>query len=111
MSKGIFGSLFDFNRDGKMSSFERAAEIGFLHHLMESEKKESQASSSSYGSFFSGSSVSVDDEDDDHEDRSLDLMITGLDEVELSLMDEDERHAALEDAGLDPYDFDYLDDF
>ena len=31
MSRGIFGGLFDFNGDGKMSAFESAAELQFLH--------------------------------------------------------------------------------
>lgn len=105
MGKGIFGGLFDFNHDGKMSSFEKAAELGFLHHIMESDKKEAAPHASGYGgSLFSSS------DDDDHEDLSLDLMVAGLGEVELSLMDEDSRRAALEDAGLDPDDFSYLDD-
>lgn len=104
MGKGIFGGLFDFNRDGKMSSFEKAAEIGFLHHIMESEKKDVESRTPSFGgSVFSSS-------DDDHEDQSLDLMVAGLDEFELSLMDDDSRRTALEDAGLDPDQFGYLED-
>ena len=35
---------------------------------------------------------------------------SGLDEVELSFMDEDSRRTALEGAGLDPDDFGYLED-
>ena len=105
MGKGIFGGLFDFNRDGKMSSFERAAEIGFLHHIMESEKKDAATHTPSYGgSIFSSTA------DEDHDDLSLDLMGAGLDEFELSLMDDDARRTALEGAGLDPDDFGYLED-
>ena len=105
MGKGIFGGLFDFNHDGKMSSFEKAAEIGFLHHIMESEKKDAASHTPSFG----GSGFSSSD-DDDHEDQSLDLMVAGLDEFELSLMDDDSRRTALEDAGLDPDQFAYLED-
>lgn len=105
MGKGIFGGLFDFNRDGKMSSFERAAEIGFLHHIMESEKKETASHTPSFGG-----SVFTSSDNDDHDDQSLDLMVAGLDEFELSLMDEDSRRTALEDAGLDPDNFGYLED-
>ena len=105
MSKGIFGGLFDFNHDGKMSSFEKAAELGFLHHIMEADKKEAASHASGYGgSLFSSS------DDDDHEDLSLNLMLAGLDEFDLSLMDEDSRRTALEGAGLDPDDFGYLED-
>ena len=48
--------------------------------------------------------------DEDHDDLSLDLMVAGLDEFELSLMDDDARRTALEGAGLDPDDFGYLED-
>lgn len=40
MSKGIFGSMFDFNNDGKMSIAERAAEFNFLHQLIDEDEKE-----------------------------------------------------------------------
>lgn len=34
MGFGIFGSMFDFNRDGEMDVFERAAEFGFFHEVV-----------------------------------------------------------------------------
>lgn len=36
----LFGNLFDFNNDGKLDSFEKAAEFGLLMHIIESEKKD-----------------------------------------------------------------------
>lgn len=36
---GIFGDLFDFNRDGKLDAFEQAAEFSFLNELMDEEEK------------------------------------------------------------------------
>ena len=51
---GIFGNLFDLNHDGKMDSFEKAAELGFLAHITESEEEESEEDD--YG---------FDDEDED----------------------------------------------
>lgn len=39
------------------------------------------------------------------EDKTDDLLAADLDRDELSWMDADERRTALEDAGLDPYDF------
>jgi hypothetical protein len=39
MTKGIFGSMFDFNRDGEMNVFERAAEFAFLSDLLSEEEK------------------------------------------------------------------------
>ena len=37
---GIFGNLFDLNRDGKLDAFEQAAELGFLAHIMEEDSYE-----------------------------------------------------------------------
>ena len=95
MSKGIFGSMFDFNRDGHMGCFERAAEFAFVNHLMaESEKAET-----------------VDDVDSEEygldEYQALELELEGLDLDELSLMDDWERREMLENAGLDPDDYDF----
>ena len=53
---------------------------------------------------------SVDDDEDDDEDDDdddLDLYLAGLDRFDLEMMDEDERREALEDAGLDPGDYDF----
>jgi len=80
MTKGIFGSMFDFNRDGEMSIFERAAEFAFLNDLLTEEEKAEKIS---------------------------ELESEGLDLDELSLMDDWERREALEDAGLDPDDYDF----
>ena len=89
---GIFGFLeddfgydrtFDFDRDGKMDYFERSEALEF---------------------YTSSNSV---DEDDEEEDMELELEIAGLDRWELEEMDEDARREALEDAGLDPDDFDF----
>lgn len=35
--KGIFSGLFDFNGDGKMDTFEKAAEFSFLMNILEEE--------------------------------------------------------------------------
>ena len=73
---GMFGDLFDFDGDGKLDSFEKAAEFGMFMDMVEScEQNEIESA--------------------------------GLDVDELSLMDDDERAEALEDAGLDPDDFDF----
>ena len=37
MSKGLFGGMFDFNRDGKLDGLERAAEFAFLNSMFEEE--------------------------------------------------------------------------
>lgn len=73
---GIFGSLFDFNGDGKMDVFERAAEFAFLDEITK-------------------------------EDQRNEFEMSGLDADELEFMDADERREILEDAGLDPDDYDF----
>ena len=36
---GIFGNLFDFNGDGKMDTFEKAAEFSAFMQMIEAEQK------------------------------------------------------------------------
>lgn len=83
---GLFGNMFDFNRDGKLDGFERAADFCAFNEMM---KKDD----------------STDFLDDDNDDYELEL--AGLDPEELEFMDEDERRAVLEEAGLNPDDFDF----
>lgn len=49
----------------------------------------------------------VDDDSEEEDDLEFGLAIAGLDRDELEAMDEDERREALEDAGLDPDDYDF----
>ena len=79
MGGGIFGSLFDFNRDGKLDALERGMEFMAFRQIM---------------------GGSTGDEMDA-------LEAAGLSYEELLLMDEDERREVLEAAGLDPDDFDF----
>ena len=76
--KGIFGNLFDLNHDGKMSSLESAMELNFLDEMLR-----------------------VDDE----VKSKLELSVLDLDELEF--MDADERRKTLQDAGLDPDEYDF----
>ena len=73
---GLFGDLFDFNNDGQLDSFEKAAEFGAFMHMMDSIKQDK-------------------------------LSAAGLDPQELSDMGYLERREALEEAGLDPDDYDF----
>lgn len=42
--EGLFGGMFDFNHDGKMDSFEKAAEVSFFMNMMsEIEKSNSDS--------------------------------------------------------------------
>ena len=77
----LYDEDFDFNGDGKLNAYEYEVmdDVVFGHE------------EDSY------------DEDDEFED---DLTAAGLDVLELECMDEEERREALEDAGLDPDDYD-----
>lgn len=97
--KGIFGGLFDFDHNGKMDSFEKAAELVTLAHLVNESNKEKANTSGSASSQYSS---------EDHSDNVDDVLgDAGLDRFDLELMDDNERTEALEDAGLDPDDFDF----
>ena len=88
--------LFDFNGDRKIDAFEAEAEL----QMMAGSREEAIALTGD-DAFYTGS-------DDLEEDDKLvdELEMVGLDIDELADMDEDERREALEDAGLDPDDFD-----
>ncbi|MBQ3165677.1 MAG: hypothetical protein IJC02_14300 [Lachnospiraceae bacterium] len=72
--------LFDFNHDGELDGMERVAEFAFAD------------------SFF---------HEDEDEEIMTDLELAGLEPEELEYMDEHERKELLEDAGLDPDDYDF----
>ena len=74
---GFFGNMFDFNHDGKLDGFERAADLAMFTSLMEDEEAKTE------------------------------LEMSGLDPDELEFMYAGERREALEDAGLNPDDYDF----
>ena len=94
MMGGLFGDMFDLNRDGELNGFERAMEYDFIESM---EREESGRSS-------------YDDEDEEEdwdEDLKTELELAGIDPEELEFMDSDERRELLEEAGLDPDDYDF----
>ena len=94
--KGFFGNLFDFNRDGKLDSFERAADFAaFASLVSENDDNEEETSK------IADKKATFGDFSDD------DFLEDDLDYDDLSYMDEDEINELLEDAGLDPDDFDF----
>lgn len=74
----LFGEMFDFNNDGKVDAIERAVEIDIVSELI----------------------ATTEDE------LETELELSGLDLDELEYMDADERREVLEEAGLDPDDYD-----
>ena len=43
--KGFFGGLFDFDGDGKLDTFEKAADFGMFVKMLEDEENENEDSS------------------------------------------------------------------
>ena len=78
---GLFGRMFDLNRDGKLDAWERAMEYDFM--------------------------TALNDDSEDEDEELTELEIAGIDPIELDYMDANERREVLEDAGLDPDDFDF----
>ena len=79
-----FDKRFDFNRNGKLDSWERAAQFQFMDEMLKEDSSKS--------------------DDDDEADIFGDA---GLDYDELEMMDADDRREVLEDAGLDPDHYDF----
>ena len=79
--------LFDFNGDGKVDGFETYVGL----QMMAGSREEAIALTGD-DTFYTGSDSLEEDEDELAD--------------ELEYMDEDERREALEDAGLDPDDYD-----
>ena len=71
-----FDKMFDFNRDGRLNAFERAAQFQFMDSF----------------------------DDDDEQDVFAEAE---LDYDELEFMDPKERREVLEEAGLNPDEFDF----
>lgn len=101
--KGFFGSLFDFNGDGKLDTFERAADFAAFVNLTSS--TEDEADSDEHSSAFS--LCSNEEEEEDYDVDEYDFEGTGYSLDELEMMDDDEREEILLDAGLDVDDYDF----
>ena len=84
--KGFFGNLFDFNRDGKLDSFEREADFAAFASLV-SENDDTEEETSE----ITDKKAILEDFSDD------DFLEDDLDYDELSYMGEDERTEFLMD--------------
>lgn len=83
MDNGFFGGLFDFDGDGELDAIERTHDFMAFNELMIGAEK-------------------AEKEDDVNE-----LEAAGLDYDELWYMDDYERREKIEEAGLNPDDYDF----
>jgi hypothetical protein len=60
MSKGIFGNMFDLNRDGHLSCGEKSLEFMFLEKLSKEEKDKQKQ--------YEKDNRDIDDDEDDEDD-------------------------------------------
>ena len=92
--KGLLDNMFDFNKDGKLGFFEKAAKRQFINNMMEDDKKKSESETYQHSSGYT-----------DYDRTELEM--SGLDPEELEFMDFEERREILEEAGLDPDEYDF----
>ena len=90
---GLFDDIFDFDHDGKLDGFEEAAEAAFVMDVTETDTQYEE---------------NVDEDEERLQILRDEIEAEGLDIDELEFMDEDDRRDILEDAGLDPDDYDDL---
>ena len=83
----------DLNGDGKIDG----AEMMFAGGMLCTSREEHEALFGDAGDF----------EDHSKHDLEIHVMAAGIDVDELELMDPDDRAEALEEAGLDPDDYDF----
>ena len=83
----------DLNGDGKIDG----TEMMFAEEMLCTSREEHEALFGDAGDF----------EDDAKDDFEIDAMVAGLDVDKLELMDPDDMAEALEEAGLDPDDYDF----
>ena len=103
---GLFGGMFAINGDGKISCVDKVVGYGFSGRS----RKRRSASAEYFASQACSSPVCYAPDEDIVAEvgRAVQLILAGLSENTLRDMDEDQRWEALEDAGLDPTEFDYL---
>lgn len=107
----MLGGMFGINGDGKVSCMEKVVGYGFSGRGWANRRRGAAAecfASRSHGAYPAGREV--DDDIFTAVERSVSLIIAGLDEEDLRAMNAYDRWEALEDAGLDPEEYDYLAD-
>lgn len=105
----MLGGMFGINGDGKVSCMEKVVGYGFSGRSWGRRRRGAAAecfAGRAHNAYPAGREV----EDDlfTAVERSVNLIIAGLDENDLRAMNSWDRWDALEEAGLDPEDYDYL---
>ena len=105
----MLGGMFGINGDGKVSCMEKVVGYGFSGRSWVCRRRGAAAecfAGRAHNAYPAGREV----EDDlfTAVERSVNLIIAGLDENDLRAMNSWDRWDALEEAGLDPEDYDYL---
>ena len=105
----MLGGMFGINGDGKVSCMEKVVGYGFSGRSWGSRRRGAAAecfAGRAHNAYPAGREV----EDDlfTAVERSVNLIIAGLDENDLRAMNSWDRWDALEEAGRDPEDYDYL---
>lgn len=105
----MLGGMFGINGDGKVSCMEKVVGYGFSGRSWGSRRRGAAAecfAGRAHNAYPAGREV--DDDLFTAVERSVNLIIAGLDENDLRAMNSWDRWDALEEAGLDPEDYDYL---
>lgn len=98
----LYDPMYDFDEDGMLDVYEEAVAFDELF-----DRPHNEASSVDYEDEEEELDVEEFDTDEiDVDELDVELEMAGLNRYELESMDEDERREALEDAGLDPDDYD-----
>lgn len=58
---GLFDDMFDFDRDGEMDSFEKAAEFNFMEDLLDDERSERRENSAIYLTMMTKTTTMISD--------------------------------------------------
>ena len=58
---GLFGDMFDFDHDGEMDSFEKAAEFNFMEDLLDDERSERRENSAIYLTMMTKTTTMISD--------------------------------------------------
>ncbi|SDB15839.1 hypothetical protein [Eubacterium oxidoreducens] len=94
--------LFDYNQDDLIDPGERAEQMEFI--FQDDEKTFAVDQEDSFRIY--------DDFDDCDEENEEEIFLTiGLTRAQWAMMDYDERREVLEDNGIDPDNFEFLDEF